>query len=157
MGGARRGVARTGGGAVRLGGAARCCTGSRRRGRRQLWRGASGTPGLETRKKIYGEEEGSEAVLGGGLVTCWSTWGRPASSWKFYGFSIFFLLFVCGSHQRWPLQVGSWWLGGDGRRFVEAEGRWWLHSGWSMLEEKRFSGLWCLWVFCVGCLLEFDC
>ena len=36
-------------------------------------------------KRKYGEQEGSEAELGGGPVTCWSMRGRPVSSWRFCG------------------------------------------------------------------------
>ena len=61
------------------------CTGDRRRGRRRPRRVGEGTPGAETRKKRYGEQEGSEAELVEEFISCWSVWGGPTSSWRFCG------------------------------------------------------------------------
>ena len=94
------------------------CTGERRRGRSQLQRGAGGDTGHETRKKIYGDEEGSEADLGEKFFTCFAHWGGRTIAWKFCGFFWFFFSLSVTLTGDGPCWWSSGWLlevVGDGR------------------------------------------
>ena len=65
-----------------------------------------GRHGARNPKKIYGDEEESEADLGEVLLTCFAHRGSRMTSWKFCGLSSL----VHGSHRRWPCRWTRGWL-----------------------------------------------